>query len=107
MQRNQYSVFEFVAATVLWCPTRKTICIILTTSFRTVFGRARLVTEVTCWFLHVLVSACITDAPTERMSVKFDIGDFMKVFRDSQSWLKSDESIGTSREDQSTFRCCR
>jgi hypothetical protein len=57
------------------------ICIILTTSFRTVFGRVRIVTEVAYWLLHVLLSACITAAPTERMSVKFDIGYFMKVFR--------------------------
>ena len=48
----------------------------------------------------------IRAAPTRRISVKYDIRDFMKIFQENPnlSWRKVS---ATSREYRSTFYCCR
>jgi hypothetical protein len=53
--------------------------------------------EKRLWLLHVCpfecLCACISSAPTERIVVKFDIGDIESVAK-LQIWLKSDKNIG-------------
>ena len=54
------------------------------------------------------LSACISAAPTGRIFVKFDVGDFcINLWRHSQIWLNPTVMSDTWRKDLSTSYCCR
>jgi len=53
-------------------------------------------------------SACISAAPTERISMKFDLGDFEENMSRKFKFVSSQSKIsGILQEDLSTLYCCR
>jgi hypothetical protein len=64
-------------------------------------SREKYLLASSCPFIHLSVH--ISAVPTGRISVKFDTGDFMKIFEKLQFWLKSDRKVRHSTWRQVGF----
>jgi len=45
--------------------------------------------------------------PTASISAVLDFGYFIKICRETSSWVKIEQKSGALHEDLSTFYCCR
>lgn len=75
------------------------------------YSRVHTVAQIAYQLLHVcpsvLLSACISPAPTEEVFVKFDVGDFWECLQRKPKIFEIREKSGTLLEYPSMFYCCR
>jgi hypothetical protein len=60
----------------------------IVTKLRTLLRRVRIVTKSVCYVRHIRLSVCNSENPSGQISVKFNIGGFYKICRDTRSLLK-------------------